>query len=79
MYKVFFNESFLIIGNDEELHETESSYVLLNENIKPLELWLLEAELSKEPVDKIFICINPEKIWELFTAKLKIIPAAGGL
>jgi 8-oxo-dGTP pyrophosphatase MutT (NUDIX family) len=79
MYKVFFNESFLIISEKAENNNGIKQIVLPLQNIRQLEVWLAEAESSTKPANMIFIHKQPELIWEKFKANFKIIKAAGGL
>ena len=79
MYKVFFNESFLAIGSEEELQNHENATKYSKGKINDFELWLQQAEISKEPINIAFITSNPKDIWMEFVKKLKVIEAAGGL
>ena len=79
MYKVFFNESFLIISDKAENNNGVRQLVLPLQNTRQPEVWLAEAESSARPMNMVFIHKQPELIWEGFKTNFKIIKAAGGL
>jgi len=79
MYKVFFNESFLIISDKAENNNDVKQMILPLQNIRQPEVWLAEAESSIKPMNMVFIHKQPELIWEEFKTNFKIIKAAGGL
>lgn len=78
MYKVFFNDSFLIFTNKENGHIL-GLHSFQFQSLNQVEKWLLEAESSLEPINLICICSNPKEVWVNTIEKLKIIEAAGGL
>jgi 8-oxo-dGTP pyrophosphatase MutT (NUDIX family) len=79
MYKVFFNESFLIISDKAENNNGVKQTVLPLQNISQFTVWLAEAERSAKSINMVFIHKGAESIWEEFKSNFKIIKAAGGL
>ncbi len=79
MYKVFFNESFLIISDKAENNNGIKQFVLPLQNTRQPEAWLAEVEFSTRPLNMAFIHKQPGLIWENFISGFKIIRAAGGL
>jgi 8-oxo-dGTP pyrophosphatase MutT (NUDIX family) len=79
MYKVFFNESFLILAEKPLMtHENNVRSVFLD-NMNQLKEWLEEAEQSANENNVIFYCSNFTAYWEKFKKLFKLIEAAGGL
>lgn len=76
MYKVFFNDSFLMIaGHDEPVNPGISEVKDFNQ----IETWLAETERSLLPKNIVYRSADIKKDWETFVSKFKIIEAAGGL
>jgi 8-oxo-dGTP pyrophosphatase MutT (NUDIX family) len=79
MYKVFFNESFLIITDKAKINNGLNQSILPLQNMRQLEVWLAEAENSAKPVNMVFTYKAPKLIWKEFKSNFKIIKTAGGL
>lgn len=78
MYKVFFNDSFLILAN-KALQFDASIHSFHLQSFNQIEKWLLEAEMTTSPIHLICICENPTEILLQLQKSMKFIEAAGGL
>lgn len=76
MYKVFFNECFLIFADNEKKSEFTGDYVLLDYSDVPA--WLEEIEKGKR-YNALVKTDALDKLWKGFCEKFKIIEAAGGV
>lgn len=78
MYKVFFNDSFLILA-PKGFQPQEGMKSTEYQNFVQIEKWVSEAEFSGTKLNIAFICDNPEEILTEITHKYCYIKAAGGL
>jgi 8-oxo-dGTP pyrophosphatase MutT (NUDIX family) len=79
MYKVFFNESFLKITKGQNNAKDLNPANQLLQNVEELVDWVLTAEHAEKPLNLIYYSCEPDKIWDLFISRYKIVEAAGGL
>jgi ADP-ribose pyrophosphatase YjhB (NUDIX family) len=78
MYKVFFNDSFLIIASNDYVGDNNVHAFKL-QSYNQLEKWIYEAEKTSIPINLICHTDDIEKTWLQFCSNFKIIGAAGGL
>lgn len=62
MYKVFFNESFLIFASKDEKIDLGNSNILEIENFTQIESWLAKAESSEITGNIIYRSLEIKKI-----------------
>ena len=79
MYKVFFNESFLIFSEKPLIAQESNVCSVPLQSFNQLEKWLNEAEKSADGYNFNFYCPNYLEYWERFTGLFRVIEAAGGL
>ncbi len=77
MYKVFLNDSFLIISNhiDISLNATVKNF----ESIEQVNKWIKDAEQSTSNYNLVLMGKNEEEIWNQVVSHFGKIGAAGGL
>jgi 8-oxo-dGTP pyrophosphatase MutT (NUDIX family) len=78
MYKVFFNDSFLVIANHDYIGD-DNIHTFELQSYKQLEKWVYEVENASSPINLICHTDNIERTWLQFCSNFKIIGAAGGL
>jgi 8-oxo-dGTP pyrophosphatase MutT (NUDIX family) len=78
MYKVFFNDSFLVI-TDKHYQPLKHLHTFQLQSFNQIEKWILEAENSVNPVQLICLTENPHDVWLKLQSLFRIIEAAGGL
>lgn len=78
MYKVFFNNSFLVIANKNEADKNQQEAIPF-ENEKQFINWLATAQNNNTSETKYFTTDDAEGTFKLFASKFRIIEAAGGL
>jgi 8-oxo-dGTP pyrophosphatase MutT (NUDIX family) len=78
MYKVFFNNSFLVIANKNEADKNQLDATPFK-NEKQFIDWLATAQNNATSETKCFTTDNTEETFKLFASKFRIIEAAGGL
>jgi len=79
MYKVFFNDSFLIISDKIEILKQENLLLDPIYDFKQIENWLIEAENPDNVLNKIYINPNIDESWIQFNRLFRNIQAAGGI
>ncbi len=79
MYKVFFNDSFLIISDYLEVLDIENSSISEIKKFSQINSWLDEVEESSFSKNIYFRSVDIKKDWKTFVKKFKLIAAAGGL
>ena len=77
MYKVFFNDNFLIIATRDE--KVNSKTLVELEIHKQMVKWVDDVDAEKVKYNAIFFTNNINTTWKKFCSHLKIIEAAGGL
>jgi 8-oxo-dGTP pyrophosphatase MutT (NUDIX family) len=77
MYKVFFNDNFLILSTSYP--ENTNFPVEKYHSFSQLDEWLNKCKISEVPVCKVIIADDIDKIWQQWISKFPIIDAAGGL
>jgi 8-oxo-dGTP pyrophosphatase MutT (NUDIX family) len=78
MYKVFFNDSFLIITNND-YNSDKNIHAFHLQSFNQLEKWVHEAEIASSPINLICHTDNVEDTWQKFCSLFRVIEAAGGL
>ena len=79
MYKVFFNDSFLILSEKPLIAQESNVSISPLQSFSQLEKWLVEAEKSSSEHNFNFYSFDYADIWEKFKELFRIIEAAGGL
>jgi ADP-ribose pyrophosphatase YjhB (NUDIX family) len=77
MYKVFFNDNFLIIATRDERVNSKSLVELGTH--KQMVQWADDVDVGKEKHNAIFFTNSIKTTWKKFCSHFKIIEAAGGL
>jgi 8-oxo-dGTP pyrophosphatase MutT (NUDIX family) len=78
MYKVFFNDSFLILA-EQDYNPAINVGTTIFKSYTEIKEWLVKAENSVLPLNAIYQTNDLEKVWNEFCSTFRIIEAAGGL
>jgi 8-oxo-dGTP pyrophosphatase MutT (NUDIX family) len=80
MYKVFFNDSTLIIGTENNKSILDSNFTLLNsDDDRIIDQVVCRMELSSMPLAFALVVEDPDRFWFSFRNRFTVIQAAGGL
>lgn len=80
MYKVFINEKLIYFANKNETLGRKSNCLIINFYQEDLALFIVDLLKNDAKVDSVIVKVDkPEKAFELFKQKFKLITAAGGL